>query len=395
MRLLALMCTEWRLAWRDPHAMGVLFIMPALFVLIMAHAMSGVIRTELPPLQLAVAVPVSSPASDFFQAALQAQLPDSQLQAEGSAVDARVRLSDDFDERLLDSPHQGPTLAFAAASDTLQRARIRSAVTLALAQTRLEAFLIDSGLLDEDESLASRLQQVQEQTESRLSEYQILSSGSLAASASAGQLSVPAWLIFGMFFIVLPMSSRLQQEFQSGILLRMRVMRIAPALLLAGKLLPYSLLNLVQFVALLALGYFILPLTGVPALELHGSWHAYALLAVCITLASCSFGLLLSALARSSEQALLLSAGSNLILAAMGGIMVPKSMMPEGMQQLAALSPMGWSLDAFLVLLVGQGATADILPACSRLLLFALVCALSGTFLLHHRLRNTLWTSQN
>lgn len=395
MRLLALMRTEWRLAWRDPHAMGVLFVMPALFVLIMAHAMSGVIRTDLPPLQLAVEAPVSSPASEFFMAALQAQLLDSSLQTDKPDIDARVRLPDNFDDRLLDTPHQGPALAFVAASDALQRARIRNAVMLALAQTRLEAFLADSGLLDEQESLASRLQQVQEQTESRLPEYQILSSGSLAASASAGQLSVPAWLIFGMFFIVLPMSSRLQQEFQSGILLRMRVIRIAPTLLLAGKLLPYSLLNLIQFVALLALGCFVLPLTGLPALELYGSWQAYALLAVCITLASCSFGVLVSALARSSEQALLLSAGSNLILAAIGGIMVPKSMMPDAMQQLAALSPMGWSLDAFLILLVGQGGVADILPACGSLLLFALVCALSGTFLLHHRLRSTLWTSQN
>lgn len=395
MRLLALMRTEWRLAWRDPHAMGVLFVMPALFVLIMAHAMSGVIRTDLPPLQLAVEAPVSSPASEFFLAALQAQLLDSSLQTDKPDIDARVRLPDNFDDRLLDTPHQGPALAFVAASDALQRARIRNAVMLALAQTRLEAFLVDSGMLDEQESLASRLQQVQEQTESRLPEYQILSSGSLAASASAGQLSVPAWLIFGMFFIVLPMSSRLQQEFQSGILLRMRVIRIAPPLLLAGKLLPYSLLNLIQFVALLALGCFVLPLTGLPALELYGGWQAYALLAVCITLASCSFGVLVSALARSSEQALLLSAGSNLILAAIGGIMVPKSMMPDAMQQLAALSPMGWSLDAFLILLVGQGGVADILPACGSLLLFALVCALTGTFLLHHRLRNTLWTSQN
>ena len=395
MRLLALMRCEWRLAWRDPHALGVLFVMPALFVLIMAHAMSGVIRTDLPPLQLAVEVPVSSPASEFFLAAVQAQLPDSSLQAAASDVDARIRLPDSFDERLLETPHQGPTLSFAAASDTLQRARIRNAVILALAQTRLAAFLLDSGLLDEREPLSSRLQHVQEQTESQLPEYQILSSGSLAASANAGQLSVPAWLIFGMFFIVLPMSSRLQQEFQSGILLRLRVIRLAPLLLLVGKLLPYSLLNLIQFAALLALGCFILPLTGLPALELHGSWQAYVLLAMCITLASCSFGVLISALARSSEQALLLSAGSNLMLAAIGGIMVPKSVMPAVMQQLAELSPMGWSLDAFLTLLVGQGSVADILPACGSLLLFALVCALTGTFLLRHRLRNTLWTSQN
>ncbi len=302
-RLLALARTEWRLAWRDPHAIGVLFVMPAQFVLIMAQAVSGILRTELPPLALQVDIPHRTPDSQFFMAALQARLPDSNLHAT-TAPDGRIRLSESFSEQLLDSPHPGPELAFASSSDSLQRARIRNAVTLALAQTRMAAFLLDSGLLDEQLPLEKQLHQVQLQTESHMPEYQILSSGSLAASANAGQLSVPAWLIFGMFFIVLPMSSRLQQEFDSGILLRLRVMQMPPAILLAGKLLPYSLLNLIQFVTLLALGRFILPLTGLPPLELQGSWQAYVLLAACITLASCSFGLLLSALARSSEQAL-------------------------------------------------------------------------------------------
>lgn len=394
MRMLALMLTEWRMAWRDAHAIGVLFVMPALFLLIMAYAMSGILRTDLPAPTLQLDVPHSSADSRFFLAALAAQLPGSPLQA-GPQADARIRLSTDFSERLLDSPHQGPELAFAVTSDSLQRTRIRTAVTLALAQTRMAAFLIDSELLDDSLPLEQQLQQVQQQTESHLPEYQILSSGSLAASANAGQLSVPAWLIFGMFFIVLPMSSRLQQEFQSGVLLRMRVMRIPPVLLLAGKLLPYALINLLQFVCLLALGLFALPWLGLPALELHGAPAAYLLLALSITLASCSFGLLVSALARNSEQALLLSAGSNLILAAIGGIMVPKSMMPPAMQQLASLSPMSWSLDAFLTLLVGQGNSTDILPGCLALLLFAAACALTGTLLLHHRLKNTLWTTHN
>lgn len=394
MRLTALIRTEWRLAWRDPHAIGVLFVMPALFLLIMAYAMSGILRTELPPLELGVEIPLSSTDSEFFLAALQAQLPDSQLHA-SPARDGYIHLDTDFSDRLLDNPHQGPELSFTSTSDSMQRSHIRNAVTLALAQTRLAAFLADSGMLDDATPLQQRLEQVQQQTQSRLTEYQILSSGSITASASAGQLSVPAWLIFGMFFIVLPMSGRLQQEFQSGVLLRMRVMRIPPVLMLAGKLVPYGLINLLQFASLLALGLFALPWLGLPALELGGSLPAYALLAGCITLASCSFGLLLSALARNSEQALLLSAGSNLILAAIGGIMVPKSMMPEAMQHVASLSPMGWSLDAFLTLLVGQGSSADILPWCIRLLLFATACALAGILLLHLRLKNTLWTTQN
>ncbi len=394
MRLSALIITEWRMAWRDMHAIGVLFIMPAIFLLLMAFAMSGILRAEIPALELQVEVPQITTDSEFFIAALQAQLPTSKLQTQPSQ-DGKIKLAADFAERLLDSPHQGPELAFAATSDNLQRSHIRNAVTLALAQTRMAAFLLDSQLLDESLPLAQQLQQVQLQTQSEFIEQQILSSGNLVANANAGQLSVPAWLIFGMFFIVLPMSSRLQQEFQSGVLLRLRVIQIAPALLLAGKLVPYAIINLIQFASLLLLGKLALPWLGLPALELHGSASAYILLALAITLASCSFGLLISAIARNAEQSLLLSAGSNLILAAIGGIMVPKSMMPPAMQQLANLSPMSWSLDGFLTLLVGHGNSSDILLNCLALGVFALGCAIVGTLLLHYRLKNTLWTTHN
>src|SRR5690606_26426770 len=94
-------------------------------------------------------------------------------------------------------------------------------------------------------------------------------------------------------------------------------------------------------------------------------------LAVSLSLAACCLGLAIASLARSAEQALMLSGGINLILAAIGGIMVPKSVMPDAMAALAEASPMGWALDAFLVLLVGQGTLSDVAPYCARLLLFA------------------------
>lgn len=160
-----------------------------------------------------------------------------------------------------------------------------------------------------------------------------------------------------------------------------------------SKLLPYLAINLLQFALLLAIGVYALPLLGLSGLSLPGSPLPYVLLALSLSLAACSLGLLLAALARSGEQALLLGGGLNIILAAIGGIMVPKSVMPEAMSQLAEISPMSWALDAFLNLLVGQGTLADIAPDCARLLLFAILLGGAGLYLFRKRVQQTQWTT--
>lgn len=392
MRLWALVRKELLLLVRDPHALAVLFIMPTLFLLLMAGAMSSYMQERPPALRLLLHS-ADDDSSRFFRAALQAQLSDSQLLRASTERLARVSLPPDFAAHLLDTPHQGPSLSFPAQFDKLSRQRLHSAVSVALAQTRLRAFLQDSGALGSDLSQAEQLQLVQQRTQSDITEHEQLASGDLSGRANASQLSVPAWLIFGMFFVVLPMAGGFQREQHSGVLLRLRAMGLSPGTLILSKLLPYAAINLVQFALLLGIGVYGLPLLGLSALSLPGSPAAYALLAVCLSLATCSLGLLLAALARSSEQALLLGGGINIILAALGGIMVPKSVMPETMAQVAQLSPMSWALDAFLSLLVGHASLADIAPYCLRLLLFAAVLGLSGLFLLTRRIRHTQWTT--
>jgi ABC-2 type transport system permease protein len=392
MRLWALVRKEVLLLLRDPHALAVLFIMPILFLLLMAGAMSSYMQDKPPALRLVVQLQQDD-ASQFFHAALQAQLADSQLLSDSDEPLAHVRLPEDFADTLLDSPHQGPSLSFPAQFDKLSRQRLHSAVSIALAQTRLLAYLEDSGVVEAELSRAERLKLVQQRTQSQISEQEQLASGDLSGRANATQLSVPAWLIFGMFFVVLPMAGGFQREQQSGTLLRLRCMGLSLGTLVLSKLLPYLAINLLQFVLLLGIGVYGLPLLGLPALSLPGSAVAYPLLALSIALATCSLGLLLAALARSSEQALLLGGGINILLAAIGGIMVPKSVMPAAMAQLAEISPMSWALDAFLTLLVGHGSLADIAPYCARLLLFAAVSGIAGLLLFTRRVQRTQWTT--
>jgi ABC-2 type transport system permease protein len=392
MRLWALVRKEVLLLLRDPHALAVLFIMPTLFLLLMAGAMSSYMQDKPPALRVIIEAPQDD-ASQFFSDALQVQLADSTLLTNSDERLARVRLPADFTDTLLDSPHQGPSLSYPAQFDKLSRQRLHSAVSIALAQTRLLGYLEDSGVVDAELSRAERLKLVQQRTQSQINEQEQLASGDLSGRANATQLSVPAWLIFGMFFVVLPMAGGFQREQQSGTLLRLRCLGLNLGTLVLSKLLPYFAINLLQFALLLSIGVYGLPLLGLPALSLPGSAVAYPLLAISVALATCSLGLLLAALARSSEQALLLGGGINILLAAIGGIMVPKSVMPAAMAQLAEISPMSWALDAFLTLLVGHGSLADIAPYCARLLLFAAVCGMAGLLLFTRRVQRTQWTT--
>jgi ABC-2 type transport system permease protein len=370
----------------------VLFIMPTLFLVLMAGAMSNYLQDKPPALRLVLQAEPNGSYEQVFRAALQAQLPGSELLAQGDARSARISLPTDFSESLLDD-EQGLALSFPPQLDKLSRQHLRGAVRIALAQTRLLAFLEDSGDLDASLPLAERLALVQQRTQSKVEEHELLASGDLSGRANASQLSVPAWLIFGMFFVALPMAGGFQREQQSGALLRFRALDLSLATLALSKLLPYFAINLVQFALLLAIGVHGLPLLGLQGLSLPGSPAAYALLAINLSLATCGLGLLLAALARSAEQALLLGGGINIILAALGGIMVPKSVMPAAMGQLAEVSPMSWALDAFLTLLVGQGSLADIAPYCFRLLLMAALLGGGGWLLFRRRVQQTQWTN--
>lgn len=395
MRLRALVRKEWLLLIRDPQALTVLFVMPALFVLLMAFALAEVNQDRLPALNLELEIPTASEQSAFFSAALQQQLPDSRIDTAGDQSVPRIRLTPDFSEQLLDTEYASLGLIFPATTDALTRQRLRTAAQVALAQTRLMTFLLDTGELDEESSLDERMTLVTERTEVRMDEQERLASGALEQRANASQHSVPAWLIFGMFFVMLPMANSLQREQQSGTLLRLRCLGLGMGTLVLSKLLPYLAINLVQFALLLAIGVWLLPVLGLPGLYLPGSPLAYVVLAACLSLAACSLGLAIACIARSSEQALTLSGGLNLILAAIGGVMVPKSVMPEAMARLAEISPMSWGLDAFLVLLVGQGSLTDVAPWCARLLLFAVVVGAAALFLFLKRLNDTQWTTHN
>lgn len=57
------------------------------------------------------------------------------------------------------------------------------------------------------------------------------------------------------------------------------------------------------------------------------------MLSAAVSLSALGYGLLISVIARTTEQAVVLGGGGIIIMAAIGGIMVPTYVMPEIMQK--------------------------------------------------------------
>jgi ABC-2 type transport system permease protein len=130
--------------------------------------------------------------------------------------------------------------------------------------------------------------------------------------------------------------------------------------------------NLVQAALMLAVGLWLVPFLGGDALTLGNAPAALALIVLALSFAAVSYALLVANLARSSEQATLLTGVTNLLFAVLGGIMVPRFVMPSALRLLGGLSPMAWGLEGFLDIFLRGGGLAQV--SLNALLLLGFGC---------------------
>ena len=187
---------------------------------------------------------------------------------------------------------------------------------------------------------------------------------------SSVQQNVPAWTLFGMFFIVVPMAGTLLKERREGTLIRLRTMPLPLLTLVFGKILAFQLICFGQFFLIAAIGRYLLPALGTPVFELGDNMTAVFLLVFTSSLAATGYGVCLGALARTFEQISMFGPISIVVAAAIGGVMVPVFAMPEFMSQLSVISPLNWGLEGFMDIFVRGGGIMDILPEILCFILF-------------------------
>jgi len=198
---------------------------------------------------------------------------------------------------------------------------------------------------------------------------------------TATQQNVPAWIVFSMFFVIIPISTLFITERNDGTLTRLKAMNSSKSTLFISKIIPYMLINQMQLFLMILVGIFLVPLLGGDSLDLSGvNYLALLIISISISFGAIGFALLLSILMKSTEQASTIGALSSILMGAVGGIMVPKLVMPPLMQHLTILSPMSWGLEGMLDIFVRNLGVSAVVYESAVLVLFGLISLSLATF---------------
>jgi ABC-type multidrug transport system permease subunit len=176
--------------------------------------------------------------------------------------------------------------------------------------------------------------------------------GFLKRGAQRYQLLVPMATVLFAFFLVLIVGWVFVAERRQGTLKRLCAAPITRGQVLVGKLLPSLAVSLFQGFALLVAGRLIWGFKWGP--DVWPLWEQVGWLGLVVastSVAAVGLAMLVASLARTEIQVILFGGVALVILALIGGCILPREMMPENTQFLSLLTPHGWSLAAYRELL--------------------------------------------
>ncbi len=375
----AMIKKEFLLVMRDKHALLALFVMPAIFILIMAVAMKDQFSAK--NLEFKVFVQ-DKDKSVLSQKVLNNIKSDKKFHLLKDKKNAEfvITIPSDFEKKL--------------------ESKILIDVKGALKSNQITAF---KGVLLEDVlhaklyEMATRFEEFAPEAQKALQNlkistdemYKVRYNDSTQVPNSTQQ-SVPAWIVFGMFFIIIPMSTIYVNERKQNTLARLNSMNVSVKAMSVSKSIPYVFINQIQVLIMLGVGIYIVPLFDTPALTIEGSVAAIAAISLALSIAAIGISSLIAVSANSSEQATTIGGILNILLGAIGGVMVPKFIMPQEMQKLTEISPMSWGLDGFLDIFLKSADLYAILDKVLLLVTFGMVSLILSMLILHIRIKKGL-----
>ena len=196
---------------------------------------------------------------------------------------------------------------------------------------------------------------------------------------NAVQHSIPAWILFGMFLICIPIAGNIIKERGEGSLARLKTMPITYLEIMLGKIIVFVGVCLTQAFLMVLVGMFLMPLLGLPALQIH-NWLAFFLISLAAGFAATGFGILIGSVASTHIQASAFGAVATVIFAAIGGAWVPVFAMPAIMQKISAFSPVNWGVHSYYEVFLRNASTLDVLPDITKLFLFSMAFIIASLF---------------
>jgi ABC-2 type transport system permease protein len=405
--ILAILAKEVKILIRDRQALALLFAMPAFFILVMSYALEGVFEggTKTRPFEVVVVnrdpgrlsrevIADLKGAEGFVLLDAVDGIPMTQERAEELVRQGQYPLAllipEGFSERTLsltEDPARKVAVTFihdpatnirllAGIKGTMQGIILRRTLLATLPARLKKGWAAEMGPLaafagPDSKSMERQIDELLAKAGkgAETSPEVVFLSRSPNGRApgrfpSATEQNVPAYTIFGVFFIVLTLASSFIQEKKEGTFQRILSAPLSKATLLVGKILPYYLINLVQIVLMFAVGVFFFHMK-------LGDPMALILVSLALALAANGLGLLVASLGKTEAQVNGLSVFLAITLSALGGMLVPAYIMPGAMKTISLFTPHAWALAGYQDIIVRGLGVRQVLPEVGILLAFS------------------------
>ena len=403
-----ILCVTWKdlkILLKDARGIAMLFLMPMMFILVMSTALQSTFGfgdsdepSRLPVVNLdrgelareaiaqlddldGIEVETAWDGEPLTRERAEALVADGTL---GVVIVFPADFSEQIEARMQDD---GATATVELVADPAVSAQfiapIRgmvSGIAERVAETTVAEARIADGLQNALAQLPENIHLTLDQLTIETSDTSVVALRQVAPSEMEVEVSpdtyqqnVPGYTVLGVFFIIGIMASSILEEKREGTFRRLLVAPLPKSILLAGKILPYYLVNMIQIAIMFGVAHFLFGME-------FGDPVALAVVSLALAAAATGMGILVAALGKSDTQIGGLASLLTLTLSAVGGCMVPSFVMPDFMQTLSRFTPHGWAMQGFQDVLVRGYSLAGIVPEAGVLFGFAAVFFLIGVW---------------
>ncbi len=403
-----ILSTTWKdlkILFKDPGGMATLFLMPLMFIIVMSTALQGLFNTgtDTQPRRL--------PVVNLDRGEYAAQVIDALDSIDGIEVEIAwdgVTLTRERAETLVVDGECSVAILFPADFSAQIAARVENddaAATIELiadpavstqfiapiqgmvfgaaervAETEVAQVHIAESLAEAFAQLPPEMQPAPGQITVEMNGTSIVTLKQVAPAEmdiedepDTYQQNVPGYTVMGVFFIVGTMASSILQEKREGTFRRLLVAPLPKPILLAGKILPHYLVNLVQIAIMFGAAHLLFGMA-------FGNPMALAAISMTLAAAATGLGIMIAALGKTDTQIGGLTSLLTLTMSALGGCLMPTFIMPSFLQTLSRFIPHAWAMQGFQDVLVRGYGLAGVLPEAGILLGFAAVFFLIGVW---------------
>jgi len=167
--------------------------------------------------------------------------------------------------------------------------------------------------------------------------------------SSGFQVSVPGNAVLFGFFIALTVAISFVDEKKTGTWRRLLAAPVSRPMLLLAKLVPFYVVSLIQMAILFGIGALAF------GMEVRGSPLALAAMTMAVSFCAVALGLFIASFGGSQKQVGSVGSISLLVMGLVGGAMVPRLIMPEGLQAIGLATPHAWALEGYYQVLMREG----------------------------------------